>query len=232
MVLDKSNIGNTFCPTAVSISPTGVYGEYDILSDCYHVFKNIYRMKNTAAYSKEFQVLGIIPMNDDIKTTGFCSLGNEMVIQHEKGVFSKSGEDSFNHWTAPLKSLEDSSKVQLFCFPKLERVAYIAKDRTGMGNSLIVQDAVTGLLDQGKRFPILIDNLGQGDIKLFNAMGVLTAVTHNTTKYGFTQIIDNPRFFLMAGDVQKRTEVVITITIRNKQAKQVFTQLVTVNPKK
>jgi hypothetical protein len=134
LVLDSKTLNQRhFCPRAISIPP-GSSDEYDILSDCGIVGKNVHRMGITYAVD-HFDV----PLSMHTNTKGFCSFKDEFVIDTYSEVFSISGGDTFNKWTVPLEYMDGGFSYEMHCLPTLDKVAYTAHGTKGLSNTLIEQ---------------------------------------------------------------------------------------------
>lgn len=224
-VLSKENMNfDHFCPKSVSIPPYS-REEYDILSDCGLVGRNVLRMGlsyGTGAFS--------IPLSMKHTTKGFCSFKDEVVVDTYKEVFSVTGNDSLNHWTIPLEDLGATFDYNMFCLPNLEKIAYVAHGHAGLSNTLITQNAMEKTINQGRRFPTVVEGVEAESIKVYDSLDRIIYVVENMDQTTFLTTFDTPKIKFMAGDVEDEEDVLLTITVGNKSAKQTFLQLATVYP--
>ena len=154
LILSENTVGmEHFCPRAVSI-PAGSRNEYDILSDCGFVGKNVHRMGLTYGVN-HFNV----PLSMHQSVKGFCSFKEEVVVSTYSEVFSISGGDTFNKWTVPMEDMDGGFSYEMHCLPTLDKVAYTAHGTKGLSNTLIEQYKVEKTINQGRRFPVLIDGV-------------------------------------------------------------------------
>lgn len=224
-VIDNTQIDDdNFCPHAVSIPPQST-DEYDILSDCGRVGKAILRM-GLSHNTNHFD----IPLSMRYHTVGFCSFKNEYVINTYEEVFSIGNNDTFDFWTVPMDDLDGGFSYDMFCVPNLNKVAYVAHGSKGNKNTLVSQNAVTGGVNQGRRFPGFTTNVEATGVKAYEFLDRLVWVIENNQSTTFLTTFDTPMIKFTAGSTQDEVDVQVSITISNKGSKQTFLQLATIYP--
>jgi len=224
-VLDMMSVNShQFCPVAVSIPPKSS-NEFDILCDCGFHGKEVFRMGLTYGVNS-FR----IPLSGHHHTRGFCSFLGEFVIDTQAGPFSVSPNDTFNYWSIPMEEFEANYSYTMYCLPTLDKVAYVAQPSEGLRNTVIVQNTIENGINQGVRFPNIVDGIEAERIQVFELLDRIVFVVQDMEKIEFVTSFDTPRIKFTAGEVDDEEDVTVTITVKNKESEQTFLQLATIYP--
>jgi hypothetical protein len=129
-----------------------------------------------------------------------------------------------------MEDMDGGFEYEMFCIPNLNKVAYVAHGSKGLKTTLLNQNAVTGAINQGRRFPGYTTNVEAESVRAYEFLDRLVYVIENNQVTTFLTTFDTPKIKFNAGSTQDETDVQVTIEVFNKGGKQTFLQLATIYP--
>ena len=75
--------------------------------------------------------------------------------------------------------MDGGFSYEMHCLPALDKVAYTAHGTKGLSNTLIEQYKVEKTINQGRRFPVLIDGIEANLISVYELLGRTIYVIEN-----------------------------------------------------